>query len=425
MIIEPLLNWWGITISIVVILFYGSFLFAKSKEDMIEEMKATRTDEFLDKPMLRVLDRVLQWSDLSDLEGRTKKLKEAFKRRGLRRTWRRQGVGTGLSDLHSPPGLNRAPGSELERKEKFPFESNLVSSQEKSFHILRRFIAFNHLGDVALRRISKKVTELKLAKGETLFSFGKTVSTPCMFLCVEGEISVSLPSGAVLRTVLPGQMASSTIGVLAGLTNQRLVCSVNGVATKETKLIKILSEDIRTSMSDKHMTTRLIRTISLRLQRVLFMTLTGYFGLTTGLFKTENFVPLDTEDENKEEDMNKRIARALGIQTCDLPPSVTICRPGSPTHHNLSSNSNTNTSSSKETEKTKTKRGNSMSPPKSPFIRKRVSSTVADSPLVLASTRTKTSSEPSSFVKEILYLKHGDRIIAPGDAPVLYVYTKF
>ena len=53
MIIEPLLNWWGITISMVVIVMYGSFLFAKSKEDMIEEMKATRTDEFLDKPMLR------------------------------------------------------------------------------------------------------------------------------------------------------------------------------------------------------------------------------------------------------------------------------------------------------------------------------------------------------------------------------------
>ena len=115
-------------------------------------------------------------------------------------------MGEGLLDLHSPPGLNRAPGSKQEEHEMFPYDSDLVSSEEKCFHILRSFNAFNHLGDVALRRISKNVTEFELSEGDTLLSFGKTVSTPCLFLCIEGEISVSLPSGAVLRTVSHGQM---------------------------------------------------------------------------------------------------------------------------------------------------------------------------------------------------------------------------
>ena len=204
--------------------------------------------------------------------------------------------------------------------------------------------------------------------------------------------------------------ASSTIGVLAGLTNQRLVCSVNAIATKKTKLIKISADDIRDALIDKHMRTRLIRTISLRLQRVLFTTLTGYFGLTTGLFKTENFVALENDDVSDKDNIDQRIARVLGIESSELPPSVTIQQRSSSDDEHKKIEHHDETKHEKK----------SMSAPSSPVLRKRHSSTEVDSPLVLASTRTKASFD-SKFVKEIIYLKTGDQIISPGDAPVLYV----
>ena len=123
----------------------------------------------------------------------------------------------------------------------------------------------------------------------------------------------------------------------------------------------------------------MIRTISLRLQRVLFTTLTGYFGLTTGLFRTENFVSVDNEDDD-EDNVNQRIARALGVETSWLPPSVMIQQ------HDESPEEDDEDEEDAKIE-TKSKRGKSMSPPSSPLIRKRNSSGDVDSPLVLASTR--------------------------------------
>lgn len=129
-------------------------------------------------------------------------------------------------------------------------------------------------------------------------------------------------------------------------------------------------------MSDKHMTTRLIRTISLRLQRVLFTTLTGYFGLTTGLFKTENFSHeqndeksnVDRDDKDEAVQMDKRIANALGIEVKDMPLSAVTTR-------------NHQSSKSDENE----------------------------------------SVEDTKFVKKVMYLNEGSEIISPGDPPVLYV----
>eukprot|EP00939_MAST-03C_sp_MAST-3C-sp1_P001356 g1356.t1 len=290
-------QWVGLIVLVLIAAFRQTILYAKSKRSLIEEIKYSRTDKFLDEPMLRALDRVLEFSDLSDIKGRTRKFKRALEMRSLRRTWKCQGHGEGLKDLHRRSILSSARKlSAISSSSSYLSPSPGVT--DDCFSILQRVMAFEYLGDDVLRKLSRASQSGVLTKGSHLFRHGKVVSTPSLYLLVEGEVAVRTPSGQLLRRVRSGEMISSHLGVLAGISSQKLECSVDAVALRDSKLLKLSPGDIEDALStsDPYTKILLIRTIASRLQRVLFTSLTGYFNITDGIFEVDKGDEINLRD---------------------------------------------------------------------------------------------------------------------------------
>uniref|UniRef100_A0AAX7SZT1 lysophospholipase n=1 Tax=Astatotilapia calliptera TaxID=8154 RepID=A0AAX7SZT1_ASTCA len=296
-----------VLIGIVVLFLYRRFKHARNQQPGVPHYRFRKRDK-----VLFYGRKIMRKVQPQRIRKRTKVLNIARKILRIRRD------PPTLQPKEPPPSLLEADLTEFEVQ-----SSNLPS---EVLYMLKNVRVLGHFEKPLFLELCRHMVFIELQEGESLFKPGDDDDS--IYVVQDGRLELCIQENdgteSVVKDVLPGDSVHSLLSILDTITGYPAPYKTVSARAATRSTILRLPASAFESVFKKYPETlvRVIQIIMVRLQRVTFLALHNYLGLTTELFNLESqAVPL-TNINNVMAEANTGKTRRLHFQD-ELPAGTT------------------------------------------------------------------------------------------------------
>lgn len=211
-------------------------------------------------------------------------------------------------------------------------------------YMLKSIKVFGHFERPLFLQLCKKMETIRLAAGQWLFRPGDPDDS--IFVVQDGSMEIFIRKDdrdILAKVVEPGESVTSLLSILDVLTGHpEPFKTVSGRATRDSTILRLPGTAFREVFKDSPQSlVRIVQVIMVRLQRVTFMALQHYLGLTTELInphidlKTPSMTtgmshaPPHSTDQPKNFSRSPTTSPKRVKRSTSLPRNITVAAPSS------------------------------------------------------------------------------------------------
>ncbi|XP_037548083.1 patatin-like phospholipase domain-containing protein 7a [Nematolebias whitei] len=310
-----------ILIGIVVFFLYRKFKLAREQQPGVPRYRFRKRDKvlFYGRKIMRKVQTLSSTPPSSNsvskqrIRKRTKVLSIARKILRIRKD------PPTLQHKEPPPSLLEADLTEFDVQ-----SSNLPS---EVLYMLKNVRVLGHFEKPLFLELCRHMVFIELQEGEVMFRPGDDDDS--IYVVQDGRLELCIQDNdgteSVVKDVLPGDSVHSLLSILDIITGYPAPYKTVSTRAATRSTILRLPASAFESVFKKYPETlvRVIQIIMVRLQRVTFLALHNYLGLTTELFNPESqAVPLSNINSVMAEAMSGKVTRRLYFQD-ELPTGST------------------------------------------------------------------------------------------------------
>jgi len=204
-------------------------------------------------------------------------------------------------------------------------------------YMLKSIKVFGHFERPLFLQLCKKMETVRLAAGQWLFRPGDPDDS--IFVVQDGSMEIFIQKDnrdILAKVVQPGESVTSLLSILDVLTdNQGPFKTVSGRATRDSTILRLPGTAFKEVFKDSPQSlVRIVQVIMVRLQRVTFMALQHYLGLTTELINphvniTHSATIATDQPKNFSTSRSPKTSPQRAKRSASLPRSISVSTPSS------------------------------------------------------------------------------------------------